>query len=422
MDIKQRRWLYSIFIFLFLIISPLIIAYALGYRLDTSHWSVTKVGALYIKSYPAGANIYVNDVFTKRKTPTQVINIPVGQSTFLVEKDGYQPWSKTLEVTAGNTTFVQDILIFKQDLKKQSLGSGGSQLLASTNNDAYVYLTESQELINVNTVNRTTANITKLPATAQLQQWSPDERNIIYSVGTNWYLLSLGDKQSTLLNIKPLKTITKARAGNSSSDIWILGNQSLYRQNAASKDITLIATNVLDFTLGEDKAVILTTTGLAITDLANPLITVTPIEGTTDIRLVRIGKDFVLLSRGDQYWIWRDNKIEQRISATSVDWKKNTLLFSNGYELTSYDLGSHNVSVVDRTSTLSANVLWHPSTNYFARLQNTVLDLVELDSRGDKRHVIPVGTLNPSDTYVFDPKGEYIFILTPTENYSLQLQ
>jgi hypothetical protein len=107
MDIKQRRWLYSLFILLFLIISPLVIAYALGYRLDTTGWKVTKVGALYIKSYPAGAKIIVNDKVTKRKTPSQVINIPVGANTFTVEKDSYQPWTKTMNVVAGDTTFIQ---------------------------------------------------------------------------------------------------------------------------------------------------------------------------------------------------------------------------------------------------------------------------------------------------------------------------
>ncbi len=422
MDIKQRRWLYSLFIFLFFVISPLVVAYSLGYRLDTNQWKVSKVGALYIKSYPAGARIYVADKLTKRKTPSQVINIPVGLNTFKVEKDTYQPWTKKMNVTAGETTFVQDILLFKQDFKKQVLGNGGSQMVPSINDDAYIYLNKQQELVVINTTNRTANVITKLPPSAVLKQWSNDERTVLYSVGANWYTLALAEAKSTQIITKPAKVVTKATLGANGNDIIIISNQTLYRWNTSFETLDVIMTNVQDFAVAEGMLAILTSSGLSLTDINETKNTISPLENTTDLKIVQVFKDVVLLTRGDQYWIWRDGAIQHRLNATSVNHKKNTLLFSNGYELSSYDLGNNSINVVDRTSTVSTNVSWHPSTNYFARVQNTILDLVELDSRGDKRHVIPIGTLTASDSYLFDPKGEYIFILTPEENYSLELQ
>lgn len=422
MDIKQRRWLYSLFILLFLIISPLVIAYALGYRLDTTGWKVTKVGALYIKSYPAGAKIIVNDKVTKRKTPSQVINIPVGANTFSVEKDGYQPWTKTMNVVAGDTTFVQDILIFKQDFKKQVLGNGGSQLIPSTNDDAYIYINKQQELVVINTTNRSANVVGKLPATAQLRQWTADERAVLYTVGSTWFTLTLADDQSRQISPKPAKPITKALIADNVNDILFTSSQILYRWNASSQSLTVISTKVKDFALGDGQLAFLTDTGLSLSDLNDTTRTVTPMDSTDDLQLARVSRDLQVLQHGDQYWIWRDGKVEQRINATSFDWKKNSLLFSNDYELTIYDVTNHTTNVTDRTSIKTLHVSWHPSANYFARVQNSILDLVEIDSRGDKRHVIPIATINPTDTYIFDPKGEYIFILTPEETYSLQLQ
>lgn len=422
MDIKQRRWLYSLFILLFLIISPLIIAYALGYRLDSIDWKISKVGALYIKSYPAGARIYVDDKLTKRKTPSQVINIPVGKNTFKLEKDSYQPWTKTMTISAGDTTFIQDILLFKQDFKKQTLGAGGSQLTPSRNDDAYLYINQQQELVQINTTNRATTVVGSLPANSKIQQWSDDERTLVYSVGSAWFTMNLSDGKSTQIITKPAKTITKALLGNDATDIFLLSNKTLFNWDLTSQTLTIINANVKDFTIGDGQLAFLTDSGLSLSGLHEASRPVSALDTAGNLTLDSVTHDFALLMRGDQYWIWRDGQIEQRINATTVDRKKNTLLFSNGYELSSYDISSHLVSVVDRTSIASTNVSWHPSTNYFARVQNTVLDLVELDSRGDKRHVVPISTIGSKDSYIFDPKGEYIFILTPEESYSLQLQ
>src|SRR3989344_5261762 len=131
MTVAQRRIVYIFFFLLFFIIAPLLLLYASGYRWDLTSWRISKVGALYIKTCPSGARVSRDNQYTKCKTPTQIVNMPAGKHSIVVVKDDYQPWSKELRIEAGKTTFVEDIVLFKQNFERLTLGAGGKKLLLS---------------------------------------------------------------------------------------------------------------------------------------------------------------------------------------------------------------------------------------------------------------------------------------------------
>lgn len=98
---KKRRGYILFFSVLFIIITPILILYATGYRL-TDTFSLGQTGGLYITTDQSGVQIYVNSKLIKETGIFQknifVQNLKPG--TFVIEtrKEGLTSWKKELKV------------------------------------------------------------------------------------------------------------------------------------------------------------------------------------------------------------------------------------------------------------------------------------------------------------------------------------
>ena len=108
----KRKIRFSIFLLLFLIISPLIVLYANGDILNG--WGFLKTGGIYVHSAPIGSEIYLN---TKLKTNTNffqrdilIKNLKPGNYEIGIKKDGYNFWSKKIAVS-NNVVSDADVFI-----------------------------------------------------------------------------------------------------------------------------------------------------------------------------------------------------------------------------------------------------------------------------------------------------------------------
>ena len=66
-------------------------------------------GSIDVASNPPGANTYLDGVF-KDVTPLLIVNVTPGQHTLKMNLTGYEPWEETVNVTAGETTFINETL------------------------------------------------------------------------------------------------------------------------------------------------------------------------------------------------------------------------------------------------------------------------------------------------------------------------
>ena len=62
-------------------------------------------GGLNVQSRPPGAQVYVNDRLAG-STPVAIPGVPAGDARVRIEMDGYQPWTTTVRVNAGEQTRV----------------------------------------------------------------------------------------------------------------------------------------------------------------------------------------------------------------------------------------------------------------------------------------------------------------------------
>ncbi|GAB7015478.1 PEGA domain-containing protein [Methanogenium cariaci] len=82
-------------------------------------------GSLYVSSSPSGAAVYVNSVYYGT-TPQTVTGLAPGNSLVQLTHTGYEPWSQTAGVTAGQTNTVTAVLVQKQELGTLSVSSNPS--------------------------------------------------------------------------------------------------------------------------------------------------------------------------------------------------------------------------------------------------------------------------------------------------------
>jgi hypothetical protein len=132
MSKKIRDYIFILFIIFFVAGTGLVSLYASGYKISLD-WPpkmnrlLTKTGMVAVDSKPGGATVYLNDepqaVFSlnpwKKEyltTAAKVKNVLPGEYTLSLKLDGYWPLNKKISVYPGQTTFIEDINLFRNDL------------------------------------------------------------------------------------------------------------------------------------------------------------------------------------------------------------------------------------------------------------------------------------------------------------------
>ena len=101
------------------------ILFVLGYRLDSERGRLEQGALVQVDSLPSGASITIDDQDTKLRTPGKR-TLVAGVHDFMVTRDGYQPWTKTLDLTAGTLTWLDYIRLVPKELKNETVASYAS--------------------------------------------------------------------------------------------------------------------------------------------------------------------------------------------------------------------------------------------------------------------------------------------------------
>lgn len=115
---STRRLIFWIFVAIFLLSTPPTILYAIGYSFDWQNHILVKTGAIYLKSTPANAVISINGE-SRYITPQLVPHLLPGDYSVIVQKTGFYPWEKKLNVQAGLVTEARNIFLFPTDITPQ---------------------------------------------------------------------------------------------------------------------------------------------------------------------------------------------------------------------------------------------------------------------------------------------------------------
>lgn len=238
-----------------------IILFILGYRIDSLNGRLEQGALVQFDSRPNGAKVTIDDVSTGLQTATKR-SILAGTHDFLVEKDGYRPWTKTLDLQAGTLTWLDYIRLVPNDLVKQTVRTYDSVVGVKTAPDLQMILVQQKaevptfDLVDIRNKDvRSTsislpaelysgANTEGLVHTFTLGTWDDSGRHILvkhtYGTSEEWIVMDTEDLASSVnvTRLLGLPTTDLQFAGTSGNTLYGLTNGDIRRLDLSSETIS----------------------------------------------------------------------------------------------------------------------------------------------------------------------------------------
>ncbi len=144
---RIRAIIFWSFLVLFLVAAPTVLLYTSGYRYSFKKGRVEQVGGLVLKTQPRDAAVILNGRTIPERAPINLKLIP-DEYHIEVTKEGYQPWVKTLPVKSRETTFIEDVVLWKESspVTLRALDSNESYRILLTPDLARAVLFAGKEL------------------------------------------------------------------------------------------------------------------------------------------------------------------------------------------------------------------------------------------------------------------------------------
>lgn len=120
MEKKLKKIILFLLIIFFLILVPLTIFYANGYRINFSTGEIVKLGGLYLKIEPPSARVYLDNVLIKKTNlffNSVFLNNLLPKKWFIrIEKENYHTWEKNLKIEESLVTEAKNIILFPKNI------------------------------------------------------------------------------------------------------------------------------------------------------------------------------------------------------------------------------------------------------------------------------------------------------------------
>jgi hypothetical protein len=120
---KLRKIILLVFAVIYLVVAPLTVLYALGYIFSPTQQTLLQTGLITLSSEPDRANVSVNGLLVKDRTPLILRNLKPASHDLLVEAEGRHPWHRRVEVKADQALRLENILLFPLSLEPEILGN-----------------------------------------------------------------------------------------------------------------------------------------------------------------------------------------------------------------------------------------------------------------------------------------------------------
>jgi hypothetical protein len=104
-----RKLFFWLFSFSFILFTPVIVYYSLGYKFDIKSKKFLKTGAISIKTFPKGISVYLDGKKINETSPCILRDLMPQEYTIDLEKEGFYPYSVTVEV---KPSFIEKVDVF----------------------------------------------------------------------------------------------------------------------------------------------------------------------------------------------------------------------------------------------------------------------------------------------------------------------
>lgn len=118
---RTRTILFFICLFLFFLITPFIVLYSGGYRIDWNLKRIIKTGGFYFKVWPEGVQVFIDGKFKKKtgllSNSVYINNLTPKEYKIEIKKEGFQTWQKNLEIKDNWVTTSDNVILIPENPK-----------------------------------------------------------------------------------------------------------------------------------------------------------------------------------------------------------------------------------------------------------------------------------------------------------------
>lgn len=288
-EIIKRVAVYSVMTTLVLLIVSGLVFVTLGYRFDSDNGRVEQGALLQFSTIPSGATIKVDGSAINPRTPAKY-SVREGSHTFVMQRDGYETWQKTLDITAGTLTWLNYARLVPKDRTVTPVAQYPSLRASLATTDGHSMLVQqdgtlpSFQLVNLQSDDIKTSTIT-IPgslysesATAgvthdfKIDQWDNDGRFALiqhtYGAKSEWLVIDTRDVAATknITTLLDVDVTSVKFSGTSGAILYALSGSDIRKLDLSAATISRpLVTHVTGFELFKTNVV--TYTG---TDPADP--------------------------------------------------------------------------------------------------------------------------------------------------------
>ncbi|PIQ67624.1 hypothetical protein CO173_04825 [Candidatus Uhrbacteria bacterium CG_4_9_14_3_um_filter_41_35] len=438
MNKTSRNILFIVFVTFFFVGAPIIVLYTAGIRYDVKSGEVLKTGVISVTTTPRSANLLVNGAEINHETPYVIKNLNPGTYTVEIQKPDYHPWKSTVSVKASETSFIQNIILFRDEPPKLRLSKLDTNISRSPNNDIIAYFksnTEPYDLVVWDVVNNRLIKsfVVKdiLDPSDYSINWSIEGKNILLKSKTtaDFKVFSLADS---------VVDFTKLQSPEITQVFWHPSTENILyiSSNTEMAQINLETGDTETFT-GESKNSVLVDASLLSFFNNGAQIELRQTIGTeTSLVALLPISEYTILARHGAYLMLSDNRKELFLvnihdkqplllesKAILFDWldSEELLAYSDGNEINVYDPKTHSNVFITRQAEQITAVKWHGTGNTILATTKNSITAIETFKAGEDRMITPLlSNVNIENFWVSnDNKLAYYF--TGSDLYSLQL-
>lgn len=250
-----------------------------GYWLG-SDFKVERQGMLQVSSIPTGADVTLdgNSSWFQRTNTSKVLSS--GEHSVVLSKDGYDSWSKTVQIREGLLYRLQYPRLFREEREKSTYYSIEETSFA-TISPSHKYLvmannTTSWILLNLENdrPEPKTIDVSKLfTAASKIEDawWSGDNQHLLVKGGSasgiEWVLLDINKTDNSLnitrefaANFSDVKIFD-----NSANNLLVIRNGNLHRIDVSGRQISaVLADNVYHYSYYDNEIIYVSDSGIGI--------------------------------------------------------------------------------------------------------------------------------------------------------------
>lgn len=401
MNKKIRDALFIIFIIVFVLLSTFTCLYAAGYKFNLT-WPITwnrvlqKTGMINITTTPKQAYIFLDDKIQKKSTfsffkkdylttPTKIKNILPGEYTLRLEKENYWPLEKRVSVISGQTTFLEEINLFRSELPLLILSYPETEIVLN-NNRRLLYLNNNHLIINA--------------SSGQEQDYFTDINEAATWMRSGNKLFANGkikdlDKKSDIDLKESLGQNIKKWYYNEQEDkIFYQHSDAISRLESDYKTSTVViqGENYLDFQIRQDNffAIIKNQDKIYLRsyNLKNNTL-------NGELNLPLLGS-YTFKPSNNKYLSIYDDTNNTLYLINFSDWKNSAaiqnvkswswindeqIIFNNNWEVNTFSLVSGTTHLVTRWSEEIKKVIWHSSGRYFIFTTENSINVGDINNK-----------------------------------------